>query len=98
MADGEWVLGDDYLVERWTDGELDKNGHLIWQDGMPTDEELSSVHMVTVDMNPHGEPDFRNLTVNPDRPLDPLGATDSPYGPEPYDLDDLVGGWAIISP
>ena len=98
MADGKLVEGDDYLVERWTDDSRDASGHLIWFPGAPSDEDMHRVRMVTVDRNPDGEPDYRNLAVNPDRPLDPRGARDSDYGPEPYDLDDLVSGWDIISP
>lgn len=95
MADGDLL----YSVERWTAGDEDEKGHLIWHDGEPSDDEWSRVYMVTVDRDPDGpEGDFRNLVVNPDRPLDPPGADFSYYGEDVYDIDDLVADWEVISP
>lgn len=97
--DDDWRLGENYTVERWTDDSRDENGHLIWTDGAPaTPAEWDRLTMVCVDYDPEGEGDYRNLPVDPARPLDPPGADSSPYGPEPYDIDDLVSGWRVISP
>lgn len=107
------IRGDDYVIDRWTFDDRDEHGHIIWHyagdlpegagpsdtgnNGEPSEAEWDRVRMVTVEYDP-GSGDYRNLAVNPDRPLDPPGADSSPYGPEPYDIDDLATGWRIISP
>lgn len=86
MADRP-VLGVDYDLARWTTGERDDAGLLVWHERYPHNNEWDSVRMVTLDLNPHGEGDFRNYKVPPERPLDTYAVVESEFH---YDLDDLA--------
>lgn len=86
-------FGDDYDLARFSTGERDEAGHLIWHERLPMNDEWQHITMVTIDMDPHGEGMMRNFPINPDRPLDVYGTFD-PDDPDSryyYDLDDLVG-------
>lgn len=103
-------FGIDYGIERWTDGSRDEGGNLIWHHDLPSNSDWDRVTMVTLDFDPKGEGNFRNIPISGDRPLDPYGS-DNPdyqgphkggrYGPEYYyDLDDLASNfyWTTTTP
>lgn len=87
------VFGSDYDLERWSTGERDAEGHMVWvDDRLPNNDEWADIRMVTLNFDPgapEGEGDYRNYPVHPDRPLDPYGSYD-PDDPYYYDLDDLA--------
>lgn len=113
MADDrDWLLRlfEDYDLERWTDGSRDAKGRLIWHDDLPRNRDWDHITMVTVNYDPEGEGNFRNIPISPDRPLDPFGSNDPQYrGPHKggrygldyyYDLDDLATNfyWMMDTP
>lgn len=83
------TFGYDYDLARWSTGERDDSGHVVWHERLPENNEWEHIRLVTIDFNPNGDHDYRNFPVPEDRPLDPYGSYD---GQEDYfDLDDLVG-------
>lgn len=88
--------GREYDLIRWAtrtqmgSSELtrDENGHIIWHERFPDNDEWRRVGLVTVALYPDGdrtrEPVIANLPVSPDVPLDPYG------DPDGYTIDELV--------
>lgn len=99
---GLLILGEDFEVDRWAAGDRDSKGNLIWHDGRPELEQWNTVRMVTVDYDPAGEGNYRNIPISPDEPLDPYARPDlAKYGPEYfYDIEDLATQyqWYAFSP
>lgn len=84
--------GEDYELERYTFGDEDSEGHLIWHSGYPDNNDWERITMVTIDLDPYSvDGDFRNIEIDPDRPLDPWGfRPDDAQEGDWYDLDDLA--------
>lgn len=83
---------------RWSTGETDEAGHVVWHDTLPNNDQWQHITLVTIDMDPLNatadEPGMpRNFPVNPDRPLNVYNSFDEndPDSRFYYDLDDLVG-------
>ena len=82
------IFGDNYDLERWSTGEHDAEGHLVWHHTLPNNDDWERITDVTLNFDPTGEGDFRNYKIDPDRPLDPYGLDLD--NPDHYDLDDLA--------
>lgn len=93
-------FGENYDLDRYTFGDLDSEGHLVWHHGLPSNRDWDRIEMVTINYELDGEGRYRNVPISPDRPLDPYGSNEpgyegphkgGRYGPEfYYDLDDLA--------
>lgn len=100
-AEGDRLLFPvDFDIERWTAGKRDSSGRLIWHHTLPRNRDWDKVQILTLNYDPEGEGDYRNVYTDPQRPLDPFGS-DQPgyrgphkggrYGPEYYyDIEDLA--------
>lgn len=84
-------FGDDYDLERYSFGERDSAGHIVWNYNYPDAGDWHHIRIVTINMDPRGSGDYRNYRIHPDRPLDPWGIPEPERGPHHYDLDDLAG-------
>ncbi len=95
-----WLThGVDYELARWTTGETDAEGKLIWHETLPDNDQWKDITIVTLDYDPDGEGLYRNIRVSPldehgkpIEPLDPYARPDlAKYGPDYFfDLDDLA--------
>lgn len=85
-------FGEAYDLERWSDGETDAAGNLVWNNYYPEQDDWERITHVTLNFDPNGEGDYRNAVIDPDKPLSPWDTYD-PDNPDPdyYDLDDLAG-------
>lgn len=102
--DDKLRFGINYDLDRYTFGDTDEHGHLIWHHDIPKNKDWDRITMVTINYGIEAggekEENFRNIKIHPDRPLDPYGSNlpgyrgphkGGRYGPEfYYDLDDLV--------
>lgn len=89
MPDGNPIFGRDYDVVRWSNGTTDSAGHLNWYDSYPTNDDWASVRVITVNLNPEGEPLYRNYPIRSEEPLDPF-MPDDMRGLFHYDIGDLI--------
>lgn len=108
--DDRLILGENYDLERYSFGDSDEQGHLIWHRGYPSNADWDRIRIVTIDYEIDGEGHYRNIPISPDRPLDPYGSNHPDYqgphrggryGPDYYyDLDDLATNfyWSTDTP
>lgn len=100
---GEWRdyvphFGVDYDLLRFSKGNTDRAGNLVWHERLPHNNEWQRITIVTIDLRPEDATDTepgmaRNFMVNPASPLNIYNSFNSadPRSRFYYDLDDLVG-------
>jgi hypothetical protein len=89
LSFGDPILGEDFTLARYTYGDRDGEGNLVWHNPERYEPHWDRIRIVTVDLNPDGEAFYRNYYIHKDRPLDPP-LPPNQQGPYHYDIRTLV--------